>query len=116
MEFEFWKALLRIIITLPFVLLLAFLFIKYVVVRKKSSFGQGYLQVIEQIGVGNRANLIIVRIGEEYYLFGVTEQRIELLLKLDDYSPKTDLSPGTEKFSYILTKLTNKQGVNEHEK
>lgn len=116
LEFDFWKSLLRISITLPLILILAYLFIKIILGRKHISFQKGFLHVVEQIGVGNKASLVVVRIGEEYFLFGVTEHKVELIFKLKDYVPGESLNLESEKFTRILAKLTGRRGLKDYEK
>ncbi len=105
LEFDFWKALLRIIIVLPVVLLLAYFFLKIFLSRKNFSLQRGYMQVLEQVGVGSRASLVIAKVGNDYYLLGVTEQQVVLLQKLPDYEPQQLSRLETSRFSELLGKL-----------
>jgi len=110
LEFDFWKALLRIMITLPIVLVMAYFTIKLVFGRKTMIHHKGSLQIIEQISLGNRAFLVITKVADDYYLLGVTEQQIQLLSKLTGYKPVEGLSDSADKFSHLLAKLTKKGG------
>ncbi|KUO52529.1 MAG: hypothetical protein APF76_05715 [Desulfitibacter sp. BRH_c19] len=109
LEFDFWKALLRILIFLPLVLVLALVFIKFFLTRRTFSFHRGYLQVVEQLGVGSKASLVIVKVGEEYFLYGVTENQVEMISKLSDYVPSQDSGPGSQTFAHILTKFKKRE-------
>ncbi len=49
------------------------------------AFGQQKgLSIIKQLPVGTRERVMIIQVGEEQYLIGVTTQSIQLLAKLDN--------------------------------
>ncbi|MFA5536017.1 MAG: flagellar biosynthetic protein FliO [Bacillota bacterium] len=85
MEGEFWKALLRIAIFLPLVLLLAYWSIKLAAVRGPFSQGSKNMQIIERLPLTTKNSLYVVKLSEQYFLIGVSEQRVELLKELSDY-------------------------------
>lgn len=109
LEFDFWKALLRILIFLPLVLIFALFFIRFFLSRKSFSFHRGYLQVMEQTGIGNKASLVIVKVGEEYFLYSVTENQIQMINKLPDYVPPQGNTPGSQTFAQVLSKLKQRR-------
>ncbi|NLC77284.1 MAG: flagellar biosynthetic protein FliO [Clostridia bacterium] len=85
MERELWTAVLRIVIFLPLVLLLAYFSIKVGASRGQMWTGSGNLRLVERIALGPKAGLCIVKVGQEYYLIGVSEQKVELLKELPHY-------------------------------
>ena len=85
MEGDLWKALLRLVIFLPLVLLLAYWSIRIGASRGQMWQGSRNLQVMERIALGTKAGLCIVKVGREYYLIGISEQKIELLKELPQY-------------------------------
>lgn len=90
MEGELWKALLRLVIFLPLVLLLAYWSIRFGASRGQMWQGSRNLRVMERIALGQKAGLCIVKVGQEYYLIGISEQKIELLKELPQYEePET---------------------------
>ncbi|MFM2482642.1 flagellar biosynthetic protein FliO [Celerinatantimonas sp. YJH-8] len=50
-----------------------------------NAYGQGQqLKVVANLTLGTRERILVVQVGEQQYLLGVTNQRIELLDKLDE--------------------------------
>lgn len=84
MEPSLWDAFIRIAVSLPIVALLTYLFIKYGFTRTYTR-RQGNLEILEQISLGPRATLNIIKVGSEYLLFSATEKEITLIKQLDDY-------------------------------
>lgn len=84
-EGELWKAILRLVIFLPLVLLLAYWSIRIGASRGQMWQGSRNLRVVERIALGPKSGLCIVKVGQEYYLMGISEQRIELLKELPHY-------------------------------
>ncbi|MGI6452783.1 MAG: flagellar biosynthetic protein FliO [Syntrophomonadaceae bacterium] len=80
---DYLHALLRLLLCLPVVLVLAYLFIKYGLV--KSYKGRGNMQVIDQIALSPRATLNVVKVADDYYLIGATEKQITLIKHLPCY-------------------------------
>ncbi|EOV4155406.1 flagellar biosynthetic protein FliO [Vibrio cholerae] len=71
------------------------------------AFGQQKgLSIIKQLPVGTRERVMIIQVGEEQYLIGVTTQSIQLLAKLDNPLIQEEL-PATA-FSNQLMKLLKK--------
>ncbi|MCX9463097.1 flagellar biosynthetic protein FliO [Vibrio cholerae] len=71
------------------------------------AFGQQKgLSIIKQLPVGTRERVMIIQVGEEQYLIGVTTQSIQLLAKLDNPLIQEEL-PATS-FSNQLMQLLKK--------
>ncbi|GHX66288.1 flagellar biosynthetic protein FliO [Vibrio cholerae] len=71
------------------------------------AFGQQKgLSIIKQLPVGTRERVMIIQVGEEQYLIGVTTQSIQLLAKLDNPLIQEEL-PATA-FSSQLMQLLKK--------
>ncbi|GHX23157.1 TPA: flagellar biosynthetic protein FliO [Vibrio cholerae] len=64
------------------------------------------LSIIKQLPVGTRERVMIIQVGEEQYLIGVTTQSIQLLAKLDNPLIQEEL-PATA-FSNQLMQLLKK--------
>ena len=84
MESDLWGAFIRIMVCLPLVAILAYLFIKFGFSRNQIK-RKGNLEIVEQISLLPKATINIVRMGDEYLLFGATENEIILIKKLDNY-------------------------------
>lgn len=79
--------LLLVIVLTGLILLLAYVFTRYVVGgRMLSGFGgmsrSGRLQLLEQLSLGREERIAVVQAGERYVLVGITKQSVTLLLEL----------------------------------
>ncbi|HGF7190049.1 TPA: flagellar biosynthetic protein FliO [Vibrio cholerae] len=71
------------------------------------AFGQQKgLSIIKQLPVGTRERVMIIQVGEEQYLIGVTTQSIQLLAKLDNPLIQEELTATA--FSNQLMQLLKK--------
>ncbi len=105
MEYDFWGALFRVILFLPIVAGLAFLFIKVGLSRKSLKVQGKNITVLESVALTPKAKLVIVKVEEKYMLLGVTENEIKLMSYLDDYSEKT-VSENNPRFAEYLKHFT----------
>lgn len=78
------SALLRLMVSLPLVLLLMYFVLKYGF-GKKGFTSSGTLKVVDQIALGNKNYLAVVKVKDNYLLLSVGEKGIELLEEFDDY-------------------------------
>lgn len=85
MESDLWKAFIRVIVCLPVVAVLAYLFIKFGF-SKNHLRRRGNLEIVEQISLLPKATLNIVKVGDEYLLFGATENEIVFIKEMDGYT------------------------------
>lgn len=85
MEGELWKALLRLVVFLPLILLLAYWSIKLAAVRGPFSQNSKNIQLVERLPLGVKNSICVIKVTGQYYLMGVSEQRVELLKELPDY-------------------------------
>ncbi len=113
-------AVLRMAIVLPLVLLVAYLSIKYGFMQNNRFFSGGNIRILEQVSLGHKAKICIVRVGEQYYLMGCSEQQVTLLKELDDYQemPKTHQNiknPWQELNSWLKHRRTAGKGNNDYE-
>ena len=81
---DLWGAFIRILVCLPIVGILAYLFIKFGFTRNYSR-RKGNLEIVEQITLLPKATLNIVKVGDEYLLLSATENEIILIKQLDNY-------------------------------
>lgn len=84
MEWNVWEAVLRIIVSLPIVILLAYLVIKYGVAKNYSR-SRGNLQLLEQVVLSPKASISIIKAGEEFLLISATEQEVKVIKQLESY-------------------------------
>lgn len=86
MEWQFFWALMRLLLFLPLVLGLAYLATRYATSLRYQWLRRGpYLAVIEHLALGPRTGLYVIRVGNRYCLFAASEGRLTLLRELEDY-------------------------------
>lgn len=111
MEWNFWGALIRIIICLPIVVVLIYLVIKFGLARNYNR-SQGNLKILEQVILTPKATINIIKVGHEYLLIGATEKDITLLKQLDDY-PENNIQQSKYSFDDFLKRFIRRNGKNE---
>ncbi|MGF1689559.1 flagellar biosynthetic protein FliO, partial [Photobacterium japonica] len=65
------------------------------------------LRILRQLPVGQRERIVLLQVGDEQMLVGVTQQQISLLGKLDTPLPTEAELPGGD-FAQQLSKMLNK--------
>lgn len=86
-------AIIRLAISLPLVIVLSFLFIKYCLVRR--SFGMGLhrrMLLIEQLYLGPRTGLSLVQVGNCYFLLAFQEGKVTLVKEFAELPDELDIS------------------------
>jgi len=86
------------------------LFLAWLVKRMKLPGIQGSdgtLKILRQLPVGQRERIVLLQVGEEQMLVGVTQQNISLLSKLEHPLIMNEVQSGGE-FAGQLTKLLKK--------
>jgi len=83
---ELYWALIKLLVSLPLVLALAYFFLKYVLGRGSyfSPAGTRRMKVLEQLTLGPKAALSLVEVGGRYYLIAHHEGGISLLQELEE--------------------------------
>lgn len=69
--------------------------------------GDASLKILRQLPVGQRERIVLLQVGEEQMLVGVTQQNISLLSKLEQPLAMDEVQSGGE-FASHLTKLLKK--------
>ena len=86
MSYSFLSSFLQMLASLSVVLGLIFL-AQYIFKRYSGKaavgLGSGYIRVIENRFLGPRRSLMLVEVGGEYLLLGVTNDRISLIKQVD---------------------------------
>ncbi|WP_311567846.1 flagellar biosynthetic protein FliO [Photobacterium arenosum] len=70
--------------------------------------GDNGLQIIRQVVVGQRERIVLVQVGDEQLLIGVTSQNISMLTKLETPLP-VSAGAGNGEFAQQLGKLLKRQ-------
>ena len=78
-------ALLRLLVALPLVLLLCFVVLRYLVPRTLSGFAAGRrMRVVEQLPLGPKTGMSLVRVGARYYLLAYHEGAVTVVKEMDE--------------------------------
>lgn len=76
---EFWSMLLKIIVFLPFVILLIYLSLKFGGSKLQQIQNGRYIRVLERVPLSKDSNLAVVKIGDSGYVISATVNKVEIL-------------------------------------
>src|SRR5690554_3183987 len=80
----FWAGV-RLVVALPLVLLLCYLILRYALPKCMAGFGGGRrMRVVEQLQLGPKAALTLVRVGSRYYLLAHQDGSVALVKEYDE--------------------------------
>ncbi|AYD40675.1 flagellar biosynthetic protein FliO [Clostridium fermenticellae] len=129
MDLQFLWMLLKIIIFLPFILLLIYISLKFGGNKLQSMQNGKYIKILERTNVSKTNSLLVVRLGEKIYVMSSTNNEIKIVselneeevLRLEDeklipqYSSLEDFLNKTGMKSFLKGKLTilKKEDKNE---
>ncbi|MBU3190574.1 flagellar biosynthetic protein FliO [Clostridium bowmanii] len=88
MDLDFWTLLFKIIIFLPFILLLLYLSLKYGGNKLQKLQNGRYMKVLDRIALSKENSIIVVKIGEKAYAISSSLKGINILFEL----PKEEIS------------------------
>jgi flagellar protein FliO/FliZ len=87
-------ALLRLAVALPLVLLLCFVVLKYLVPRTLSGFMSARrMRLVEQLPLGPKTGLSLVRVGGRYYLLAYHEGAVTVVREMDELPELLEAEP-----------------------
>ncbi len=101
---DFWGALLRLAISLPLVLFLIYIFLK-LGLGKRSVSVSGSLQIVDQILLGGRSYLLVVKVKDSFMLLAVNEHDIKVLKEFAEYPDNTR---GLQQYPLWLQNVLNR--------
>lgn len=84
MDLQFLWMLLKIIMFLPFILLLIYISIKYGGNKLQDMQNGKYIKVLERAAISKENSLLVVKIGEKGYIMSSTSGKIEVVSELDE--------------------------------
>ena len=82
MDGQFAATILKIIVFLPFVLLLAYISLKIGGSHLKGVGSGRIIRLIEKVPLSNKAYLYVVSINNKPYVIGASEEKFEVLMEL----------------------------------
>ncbi|QGU95094.1 flagellar biosynthetic protein FliO [Clostridium bovifaecis] len=75
---------IRVIVFLPFIIFLIYLFFKYGGAKLQEIQNGKYMKILDRMPLTKENNLLIVKIGEKGYVISSAQSRIEILMELSD--------------------------------
>ncbi|WP_097025840.1 flagellar biosynthetic protein FliO [Clostridium peptidivorans] len=87
MDLQFLSTLFKLILFLPFVLMLIYIFIKYGGGKLQDLQKGKYMKVLDRLPLSKENNILVVKIGEKAYVISSTQGKIEIIFEI----PKEDI-------------------------
>lgn len=82
MDFNFWIMLLKIVVFLPFILLLFYLSVRYGGTKLQGIQNGKFIKVLERVTLSKENSLVVVKIGDKGYVLSSTAGKVDNLLEL----------------------------------
>ena len=109
--------LLLALIALVAVIYLSYLFSKYLSLGASKINGAKYMRVVDRLFLGQDKFMMVIQIGDRYYLAGVTGQSVTLmkelsgdeLIEMEPNQEKNNVVPQFTVFKEMLEKRLNKK-------
>jgi len=86
LEWNLWEAIVRVVISMSFICLAAFLFIKYGLAKQYPR-SRGNLRIMEQVSLTPKASISIVKVEGEYLLVSATDSEVIVIKPMANYQP-----------------------------
>lgn len=83
MDSQVWMMLFKIIIFLPFILLLIYISAKYGGNKLQDMQNGRYIKILERASISKENTLIVVKMGEKGYVMASTSGKIEVISEMD---------------------------------
>jgi flagellar protein FliO/FliZ len=84
MDLQFLWMLFKIIIFLPFILLLIYISIKYGGNKLQNMQNGRYIKILERAAISKENSLLVVKIGEKGYVMSSANGKLEIVSELDE--------------------------------
>ena len=117
---EFWMLLLKIIVFLPFILLILYLSLKYGGNKLQKLQDGRYMKILDRVALSKENSILVVKIGEKAYAVSSGSKEIRILFEL----PKEEILsiesskeiPQYEDVKELFKKLIMKKEVKDENK
>lgn len=83
MDLQFLGMILKILVFLPFILLLIYISVKYGGNKLQDMQNGRYIKVLERAAISKENTLLVVKVGEKGYVMASTNGKIEIMSELD---------------------------------
>ncbi|AKN33960.1 flagellar biosynthesis protein FliZ [Clostridium carboxidivorans P7] len=84
MDLQFWVMLFKIIICLPFVLILIYISVKFGGNKLQNIQSGKYIKILERTPISKENSLLVVKIGNKGYVLSSTAGKISIISELDE--------------------------------
>lgn len=84
MDLQFLWMLLKVIIFLPFILLLIYTSIKYGGNKLQNMQNGRYIKILERAAISKENSLLVVKLGEKGYVMSSVNGKLEIVSELDE--------------------------------
>jgi flagellar protein FliO/FliZ len=81
-EVEFWILLLKILVFLPFILLILYLSLKYGGNKLQKLQDGRYMKILDRVSLSKDNSIIVVKIGEKAYAISSSSKEIRILFEV----------------------------------
>lgn len=82
MDVQFWWMFLKIVIFLPFILILIYISMKYGGSKLQNIQNGKYIKILERASISKENSLLVVKIGQKGYVMASTNRKIEIITEL----------------------------------
>ena len=79
---EFWMLIFKIVVFLPFVLLILYLSLKYGGNKLQKLQNGRYMKILDRISLSKENSIVVVKIGEKAYAISSSAKEISILFEL----------------------------------
>ena len=84
MDLSFWVSFGKIIIFIPFIVLLIYLSLKYGGGKLQSMQSGKYIKIYERVTLSKENSILIVKIGDKGYVLASSQGKIEILNEVSE--------------------------------
>lgn len=85
---DLWPALLRLLVSLPLVILLIYILLKLGLSKRHIS-GAGAMKIVDQLPMAAKTYLLVVKVQNTYLLLAVGDKGVKVLKEFDNYPEPT---------------------------
>lgn len=84
MDSQFWVMMFKIIVLLPFILLIIYASIKFGGTKLQNVQKGKYIKILERVHLSKESSLLVVKIGNKTYAMSCNSHSTEILQELSD--------------------------------
>lgn len=84
MDLQFLTTLFKLIVFLPFIIILIYISIKYGGGKLQDLQKGKYMKILDRLSLSKENNILVVKIGEKAYVVSSTQGKIEILFEVPE--------------------------------